>query len=160
MQKFFTFLGGCFVVILIVIGVSLAIFIPRGLKLDREATAYIQESVPKIISPWSSQALVDRATPELMATAKSPDDIQNLFETFRTLGALKHLGEPKGMVTTMSFTGKGSTTVGNYAIPVEFENGKATISLQIKLEGDRWRINGFHLNGNALPRKSPRPLSA
>ena len=159
MKTFLSILGGCFFLILVIVGVALAIFIPRGMKLDHEAETYVQTAVPKIVSPWNSQALIDCATPELMATVQSPEDIPNLFNTLRRFGSLKHLDAPKGTTITTAFMGKGTATLGNYTVPAEFENGKAVISIQIKLEGDQWRINGFHVNGNRTPGKAP-PISA
>src|SRR5438445_5380764 len=53
-------------------------------KLDREATAYIQVAVPKIVNNWSSQELVDRATPELLA-GESRDKIDRFFVKLQRL---------------------------------------------------------------------------
>ena len=161
MKKFLSILGGCFVVILVVAGVALAIFIPRTLKLDREATSYLKEVVPKIVSPWNSRALMDRATPELAATVKSPDDLEVLLGIFQKLGPLKHLGEPKGVVTSTAYTGSGAATYGNYVVPAEFEGGNASIKVQLRRSGEEWKINGFHVNAKPRPgASSARPISA
>jgi 5-bromo-4-chloroindolyl phosphate hydrolysis protein len=67
MKKVFAILGGIFAVIIVIIVIVAAIFI----KLDREATAFIQDVVPKIVTNWNSQELVDRATPELIKRSRS-----------------------------------------------------------------------------------------
>ena len=154
MKQFLTILGGIFAVILVVIIVALAIFIPRAFKLDRDATAYIQNVVPKIVAHWNAQELVDRATPELLSAAKSPEDIGRLFVMFRRLGALKRLDTPKGSVYSGAFTGSGSVTIGNYTAQADFEKGTATLQIQLRRVGDTWRINGFHINSDVfLPPK-------
>src|ERR1019366_8904339 len=108
MKKLFTILGVIFAVIIVIIVIAAAIFIPRALKLDREATAYIQDAVPKIVTNWSSQELVDRATPTLIDAAKSRDQLDRLFVMFRQLGSFKHLNKPEGAVVNSAFTGEGT----------------------------------------------------
>ena len=146
----FTILGVIFAVIIVVFIIAAAIFIPRTLKLDHEATAYIQDAVPKIVTNWNSQELVDRAAPELMATAKSRDQIDRLFVMFRQLGSFKHLDKPEGTVVSSAYTGTGTVTVGNYKAQAEFEKGEARIEIQLRRVGDAWKINGFRIFSDAL----------
>jgi hypothetical protein len=150
MKKLFTILGVIFAVIIVIVLIAAAIFIPRTLKLDREATAYIQDAVPKIVTNWNSQELVDRATPELLAAGKSRGNIDSLFVMFQRLGSLKHLDTPKGIVTSGTYTGTGMVTLGNYKAQAEFEKGEATVEIQLRRVNDTWKINGFHINSDAL----------
>jgi len=150
MKKLFTILGVIFAVIIVVFIIAAAIFIPRTLKLDHEATAYIQDAVPKIVTNWNSQELVDRATPELMAATKSRDQVDRLFVMFRQLGSFKHLDKPEGTVVSSAYTGTGTVTVGNYKAQAEFEKGEARIEIQLRRMGDTWKINGFHIFSDAL----------
>lgn len=150
MKKVFMILGVIFAVILVVIAIAAAIFIPRALKLDREAVAYIKDAVPKIVTNWKSQELVDRATPELMSAAGSRDKVDRMFVWFQELGSFKHLDEPEGMVTTSSYTGTGTVTLGNYKAQAEFEKGAARIEIQLLRVGDTWEINGFKIFSDAL----------
>ncbi len=121
MKKLFTVLGVIFAVVLAIIAIAAAIFIPRALKLNREATAYIQDAVPKIVGHWNSQELVDRATPELLAAGESRDKLDKLFVMFQRLGSFKHLDQPRGMVVSSAYTGTGTVTLGNYKAQAEFE---------------------------------------
>lgn len=155
MNKVFTILGVTFAVILVVIVIAAAIFIPRALKLDHDATAYIQSAVPQIVAQWNPQALSDRATPELLKDPKYKDEVDRYFEMFSKLGALKHLDTPKGTVYSGAYTGTGAYTLGNYAAEAEFEKGKATIKIQLLRVGDGWKINGFRIYSDAfLPPKA------
>jgi hypothetical protein len=150
MKKLFTILGVIFTVIIAIIVIAAVIFIPRTLKLDREATAYIQDAVPKIVTNWDSQELVDRATPELIDAAKSRDEIDRLFVMFHQLGSFKHLDKPEGTVVSSAFTDTGTVTVGNYSAQAEFEKGPATIKIQLRRVNDTWQINGFRIYSDVL----------
>jgi hypothetical protein len=155
MKKVFTILGAIFAVILVIIVIAAAIFIPRALKLDRDATAYIQSEVPKIVEHWNPQALSDRASPELLKVPKYKDEIDRYFEMFSKLGALKHLDAPKGAVYSGTYTGTGSYTVGNYTAGADFEKGKATIKMQLMRVGETWKINSFYIYSDVfLPPKA------
>ena len=160
MKKFFTILGVIFAVILIIFIIAAVIFISRALKLDREATAYIQDAVPKIVAQWNAQELVDRATPELLAATKSREELDRLFIMFRQLGALKHLDTPKGMVTSGAFSGTGLVTIGNYTSKVEFEHGIAMMQIQLRRVDDTWKINGFHINSDVFLPQKQKPNAA
>jgi hypothetical protein len=155
MKKFLIALGTIFGGILIVIIIIAAIFIPHALKLDKDATAYLQDALPKIVSSWDAQALMERATPELLSSLKSSSDLDRLFTMFRQLGGLKYLDTPKGNITSATLTKQGSFTVGNYIAQAEFERGKASISVQLRRSGNSWQINGFHVTSDAfLPPKT------
>ena len=155
MKKLFTILGIIFAAFIAIIVLAAAIFIPRALKLDHEATAYIQDAVPKIVTNWNSQELVDRATPELIAAAKKNDDLDRLFVMFRQLGSFKQLDKPEGMVVSSAYTGEGTVTLGNYIAQADFEKGKATIKIQLRRVNDTWKINGFRINSDVfLPPKT------
>jgi len=150
MKKFLSILGGIFAVIVVIVIIVAAIFIPRALKLDREATAYIQDAVPKIVEHWNAQELIDLASPKLMSAVKSRGEIDRFFVMFRQLGALKHLDTPKGGVTSGTFSGSGLVTLGNYSAQADFEHGSATIQIQLRRVGDSWKIDGFHINSDAF----------
>ncbi len=150
MQKFFIVLGAVFAAIVVIVGVFAAIAIPRTLKLDREATEYLQNAVPKIVEHWNAQELVDRATPQLMAATKSPNDLNRYFVLFSRLGALKHLDTPKGGIVSSAYSGQEALAMGNYTITADFEKGPATLSVQIRHVDEGWKINGFRVNSELL----------
>jgi len=71
MKRLFIILGGVFAAIIVVA----IIFIPRAPKLDKDAIAYIADNLPKIMDRWNAQNLIDRATPELIASTKSRQEL-------------------------------------------------------------------------------------
>ncbi len=160
MKKFFMILGGIFGVILVIAGIAAAILIPAALRLDKDVTAYIQNAVPKIVTNWNIQELVNRASPQLNSTVAARGGYDRIFEMFQRLGSFKQLGTPKGMVGTSTFTGEGTATVGNYTVPAEFEKGHATIQIQLLRVNDTWQINGFYIHSDVflqpVPAKEPQ----
>jgi hypothetical protein len=150
MKKLLTILGVVFAVIIVIVVIAAVIFIPGAIKRDHEAMAYIKEAIPKIVTGWKSQELVDRATPELLDAAGSRDKVDRMFDWFRQLGSFKYLDEPEGMVTTSSFTGSGTVTLGNYKTRAEFEKGPARIEIQLLRVGNTWKINSFKVFSDAL----------
>jgi hypothetical protein len=150
MKKAFAVFG-CICAGLLLIAVVLAAFLlPRALRLEHDGAAYLKGVLPEIVGTWDEKALASRATPELMASAKSPDEIGRMFRAFATLGKLKRIDEPKGSVFTGVFTGQGAVTVGNFTARAEFEGGGAIIFVQLRRVADGWKINGFHINSDAF----------
>lgn len=161
MKRFLTILGAVFGTIIVVAVIAAVIFVVRAMKLDGEATAYIQDAAPKILQQWNVQELVDRATPELLAAAKSREQFDRMFAMFRQLGTLNHLDAPKGSITSGAFTSTGVVTIGNYTATAEFEQGAATLQIQLRRVDDTWKINGFYIKSDVfLPQKPKTEQSA
>jgi hypothetical protein len=153
MKKVFTVLG-CIFAALLAIGIILAvIFVPRALRLQHAGAAYLETALPAIVGSWDANALVARATPELLATITPRADLDRLFRDFTKLGHLKHLDPATGTIVASAATGSGAATLGNFTAQADFEHGPATIRVQLKRVGDTWKINGFHVSSKAfLPR--------
>ena len=152
MNKFPLIIRGCLVVSTVAFVAALAFLILRALWLNRDAEAYIKEEVPRIVSSWNSQTLLDQATPGLRMVLLSPSEAQALA-TASKLGRFKHLGEPVGSLIAMVFKNKGDGTFGNYEVPAQFEAGNTTILIQVQRLDGRWRINGFQMKPGARPDK-------
>jgi|GEM_PF-3090196 len=75
MKNLFIALGVIFLVIVIVVIGVVGFIAYSGSKLDTSSKAYVDESVPQIVSTWSAKNLLDRASPELLHAA-SPEQIE------------------------------------------------------------------------------------
>ena len=93
MNKLLKVLGGIFLAILIVIAVAAAIFIPKGLALDKDAIAYIETNIPLVVEKWNSEELKKRAAPELLAQP-GIEQLPKLFSWLSSLGKLEKLEKP------------------------------------------------------------------
>ena len=147
--------GAISIALLLVAGVVAIIFIPRSLRLNREAAAYIEEAVPRIANDWDPHALIERASPELLAAVKNQDDWERLFSVYRRLGALQKLETPVGNITSGSFSGTGPFTIGQFTAAATFEHGQAQLRIQVRRSGDTWKIDAFQINSDLfLPPKA------
>lgn len=152
MNKFLKILGGIFLAVLVIVGVVAAIFIPKGLALDRDAVAYIETNVPPIVETWSSEELVRRAAPEMLSPS-AKEQMPKMFSWLASLGKLKRLDKPVGQVGRGVYPGtQFSGTWGDYVANAEFDGGPAQIRVVLRRSGDSWQIIGFHVNSPALLR--------
>ncbi len=94
MKNLLLVLGSVFAALITLLVIAAIIFIPRALRLNKEATVYVAENVLIIVNHWHAQNLIDRATPQLLSAAKSTNEIERLFARFQQLGSLKHLNPP------------------------------------------------------------------
>jgi hypothetical protein len=149
MKNVLTILGAIFAIILLILGVLAAIYLPQAFRLDKEAVTYIETNVPMIVENWDPTQLMIRATPELSKSA-SEEDLKKIFSMWKRLGKLKSHYPPVGRVGTQSFTGSGTKTLGDYTLKARFEAGEAVIAIQLLRVDNGWKINGFHINSNAF----------
>lgn len=150
MNKFLKILGGIFLVLLIVVGIAAAIFIPRAMSLNADAMKYISTNVPPIVQSWNSDELVKRAAPELI-TPEARKAIPGLFVWFSSLGKLKKLDKPVGRIYTGAHLGTHTYgTWGEYAVHADFDGGPAQITIVLIRDGASWKIMGFHVNSPVL----------
>ena len=82
MKKFLIILGVIFFTLIVLGVVAFVLTAIRGTALDKESKAYVDAAVPAIVSSWSAQALLDRASPEF-TQATQPGDVDRFFGTFR-----------------------------------------------------------------------------
>ena len=146
--------------IIIVAIVNTSIGFNSPARLNKEAAAYIADNLPKIVDRWDAQNLVDRADPALTAGgATRRRQFEEMCAKFQKLGALKHLDTPEGGgVYSGAFTMKGmypSRTLGSYKVQADFENGQATITIQLVRVEKKWKVIGFDINSDVfLPLKN------
>jgi hypothetical protein len=146
MKKLLVVLGAIFATIIVIVAILGIIMIPHWLRLNKDAKVYLTDNLPIIVDHWNPQNLFDRATPQLMANAK-PEEVNKLYVTCRQLGSLKHLDTPElGNIGSQAFTKDGTYTYGNYTIYADFQNGSASVSIQLLRVGTGWKINQFHIN--------------
>ena len=145
MKTFLMLLGAVFALILILV-VLIAV---RGTALEREGKAYADASIVSIVSNWSEQALLDRASPAFMQKV-SKAQIDSLFARLRPLGRLSRYNGAKGM----NIFSTGTTTTATYVAKADFEHGRAQISISLIKQNGSWRILGFYVQGNGAPSRT------
>lgn len=116
---------------------------------EREIRTYAESAIVAIASNWNEQALLLRASPELLAATNQPE-IDDMFLKYRQLGRMTSLSKGVGhfdFVVTSS--GKKETAV--YIAKAHFEHGSVAIKLSLIKHNDGWRIMGFILLSDRPP---------
>jgi hypothetical protein len=131
--------------VLLVMGTSYA-------GTQKEAEAYVNEKVagvfrgfaiedlePEISSAWKQKWPTERN--EVAAV------LQSLHEK---MGDSEGIEDVAGETKSSSSVKGGASTVGNFRIQGNFENGEGMILVSIVKEGEQWKINSFTLNSPLL----------
>lgn len=152
MSKILKILGVVFIVEHVVL---VGVFLVMGLSsagMQKEAEAYVNEKVAGVFRGFAIEDL----EPEISAAWKQkwPAErtqvaavLQSLHEKMGDLVGIEDVaGETKASTSVNS----GASTVGNFRIQGNFENGEGMILVSIVKEGERWKINSFTLNSPLL----------
>jgi len=89
LRKILIVFGGVCAAGLIGLVIFIAFVAFTGRDLDQESKIYADAAIVAITSQWNEQDLTDRASPQLMASVRSPADLYRTFGILRTLGPLK-----------------------------------------------------------------------
>ena len=120
-------------------------------KCDASSKAYVDESIPAIVSNWSKDELVKRVSPELLQ-ATADDDLTTMFTKLSGLGPMQSYdgstGEAKVHLTR---TAKLQITAA-YVAQATFPKGKAIIKVRLMQVNGAWMIASFAV-GPAAPAK-------
>lgn len=145
MKKILMFLGGVFLVLIVVI-VILAI---KANALDKESKQYVDTVIPAITSDWNIKEVEDRASPEFKAAVNN-EDLNKLFGMFRKLGKLKEYKGCKGDSNISLTTGQGKVITAAYVVNADFDTGPAEIYISLIKHGDLWQILGLRINSKVF----------
>lgn len=152
MKKILMWIGALFTLLItLCIGAFLIFSTFWGKPLDESSKKYIDESIPAIASEWSPEELLKRASPELINTInKNPESLNKLFSKLQKLGKLNnYTGSSGESSATLNLSGPNSVTAG-YIASVDFENGKAVVTIKLIQIDNEWKITYFYVNSPAL----------
>jgi hypothetical protein len=149
-KKLFVVIISIFLGIILLIGIGVAILARTGNGLDRESKAYVDAAVPAIVSSWSEDELMNRATSE-MRQATKPADTARMFAWFKTLGRLQKYEGSQGQATISVTNETGRVVSAHYQARAIFDRGEATINVGLIKSGNIWQIVRFQINSAALP---------
>src|SRR5262249_2343964 len=121
-----------------------------GYRASVRGVDYVTAELPHITQPWSATALIERASPGYLDAM--PEAKIRLFISFveARLGPLKKMGDVN-RGPWQSFIGtQGFFVLSSESVDCTFEKASAQVTLVLIWRGDRWQIQGFHLNSDAL----------
>ncbi len=156
MKTFLMLVGGGALAIIAIVAVAFGYFAYLGNQLDASSKAYVDASVPAIVSNWSKDELLKRGSPQFHQ-AVSEEQANQLFEKLRGLGALQNYEGASGQAN-MSYTPQnGASTTASYKANATFQNGKAEIQVKLIQVDGSWEILGFYVNAPLLTHRRPHP---
>jgi hypothetical protein len=138
-------LGAIFLILIAAVGVFIGYMAVVGPALDASSKAYVDASVPAIISTWSKDELIKRSSPQLRK-ATTNGQVDQLFAEMKSLGAYETYDGAKGDSNINFTTKEGRVVTASYLATATFKNGR--IDLQIKLiqiDGE-WFLLRFYVS--------------
>jgi hypothetical protein len=153
MKKLLTILGLVFLFIIVLIAVGISIAVVKGLALDKESKAYVDRSLPLIISQWDEAELLSRASPEFMQSTKRKELDKYFAVLSKKFGKMQSYEGSDGQSyvnyqVLSSRNGKVVTAI--YTVKVVFDAGPAAIKVTLIKHSDLWQIEGFNINSDVL----------
>ena len=115
-----------------------------GSGLDKSSKQYIDKNLPPIMTSWSKEELMSRASPEFKKNIDNTD-----FDEF--LGKLKQLGpyisyEGSTGHSNIDVDARGVVKTASYTATALFQYGKVEVKVKLIQENGDWQILGFHIN--------------
>lgn len=149
MKKFFAILGIIFLVIIVLGAIGIGFIAVRGNALDKESKTYADAAIPAVVSGWSEQELLARASPEFKQVV-TQEKLDQMFRWFTSLGQLQKCDPAQGQAGITVTPQTGKVISGQYTAKAKFEKGDATIKLVLIKHGDQWQIASFYVDSPAL----------
>lgn len=152
MSKILKILGVVFIIEHVVL---VGVFLVMGLSsagMQKEAEAYVNEEVARVFRGFAIEDLeleISSAWKQKWPTERTQVAaiLQSLHEK---MGGLVEIEDVAGETKSSSSVKSGASTVGNFRIQGNFENGEGMILVSIVKEGEGWKINSFTLNSPLL----------
>jgi hypothetical protein len=139
-------LGAIFLFLIITVGAFVAyIALYAGPPLDTSSKEYVNKNIPKFLSTWDEKEITSRASSELMSVLK-PGDMEKLVAMFSKLGKLKSYAGFNGNANIKLNIGSPNTITASYIGNAEFDNGSATVKIELIQKEGKWEILSIYLH--------------
>ncbi len=151
MKRFLVVLGGVFLALIVFGTIGLGVVLFTNGDLDGESKAYVEATVPPILSSWSVEKLKEASSAEMLnALANKPGLIEQVFEKLSTLGALKNFHDVVGEANVLVTPQDGKTVTANYTAKADFEGGAATVKIRLIQVNEEWKLLYLNVNSDVL----------
>jgi hypothetical protein len=148
-KKILIVLGAIFLALIILAVIGIGIAAVKGSALDKQTKAYVDSTVPLIVSNWDEQALLSRASPEF-TQAVDKEKLDKLYFMFRKLGKFRNYEDSKGQSYMSMTTENGKFVTAVYVCKATFDAGPADIKVTLIKHGEKWEIAGFRLDSEVF----------
>jgi len=138
------------VAIIIVIIAAGSIYVNYKMSsVEKESSDIATNAVTAISTSWNPEELQTRAHPSLIQEAQEPGQrFEDVFKIYQKLGKLKDSPECQFQRFHSNIDTTGNYTLADYLCKADYENGTATISMQLRQESNHttWLIYGFRID--------------
>ena len=141
-------LGVLFALVLALVAGGFGYLAYEGKQCDASSKAYVDESIPAIVSPWSKDELLKRESPQLQEVA-TDEALTKLFDKLSGLGQMKSYDGATGKANVHLTRAAKLRITADYTAQATFEKGKAQIKLQLIQSDGVWKIDGFSFGPDA-----------
>lgn len=117
-----------------------------GSSLDLESRKFVDVAIVAIVSHWSVDELLKRASPEMLAESEHQVDVNSLFNEWRPLGGLISYIGSTGGARIIESPEIGRMITANYTARAIFQNGTAEIAIELVKREGNWSILAFKVN--------------
>jgi hypothetical protein len=146
-RKFLSVVGMLSLVLVLAIGGFVAYAAYQGKKLDATSKVYVEANVPVIVSTWSKQELLKRASPQMLKEiGDHPGQLEQVFHKLSALGAMQSFGHVQGESNVTYNFPNGKFTTASYVAKAVFVKGKADIKVRLILQAGQWKSLDFYVN--------------
>jgi len=147
MKKLLSVIGGIFIILIIAVAGFVGYAMHEGDGLDASSKAYVDDNVPPIISTWSKEELLKRASPQLIRFLNErPEQTDQIFQKFSQLGALRSYDGSKGDSHIHYTIKDGKVITASYVATAKFENGEADIIVRLIRISGQWQLLYFDVD--------------
>lgn len=156
MKRLLTVLGTLVLLAVLGIGGFGSYVMYKAKAFDASSEAYVRVNVPVIAATWSKQALLERASPQLLKEIrKHPGRIERMFDRLSALGPMKRFGGIEGGSSVAYNLPNDKSTTAAYAIQAVFAHGKAEIKVRLILQRGHWKFLNFDVTAPASLQANP-----
>lgn len=148
-QKFFIGLGLFFGLIILLFISQLFLAIKDGKTLDRESQEYVNKVLPDIFDDWDHKLLYNNADSEFRNVLSSYELKEFMDSISSKLGKMKVYEGAQGESKTMIMNFKKNISA-NYSANFKFENGPASVTVNLIKINDKWYIHGINFDSPAF----------
>lgn len=173
MKKFLMILGGVFLLLIVAVGVTIAIFAVQGNQLDKESKAYAEATLPMLLSDFTTDTFLKYVAPEnrnkvdRLSMDKLAATINNgcgHYKSFRDLHG--------DSLLNLNVSGGKREITAKYVMTIEFEKATATGQVILLKSNGKWSVMRIDFNiplaqtaptvnnaagGNAVSGTEPKP---
>jgi hypothetical protein len=146
LRRLIYILGGLTLFAIVVAAAGFGIIAYKGHVLDAESKAYVDSAVPAIAGHWSKDELLDRATPELRASAKLDELTALFFNAQSQFGPMLKYEGAIGEAMMSYMAGSGGAVSASYVARAQFRSGSAIFRIVLLKRDGHWMIQNFHID--------------